>query len=262
MSSWSYKALPTLAIAYNTYREAVRSKVLYAILFFALFLFVFSALLGEASLNQNLRVILDLGLFALSLFGNLVAVFLGVSFVHKEIERKSLYNILSKPIRRWHYVVGKFGGILATIVLQLAVMSAVLALVVLAWSETFPKALLAAFWLVAIEVMVVASIALFFSSFSTPYLSGFFTLGVFVVGKSVQTLSRFAESMENVALANLIDVLERVVPALHIFNVSTQVTYGLRIPFDFVLHATAYGLGYTLIVLLLACLIFSRRDFV
>jgi two-component system response regulator FixJ len=249
------------AIAFNTYREAARSKVLYSILFFGLFMIVFAAVLGELSLYQNERVIKDVGLFALSLFGNLMAIFLGVSFVYKEIERKSIYNIVSKPIRRWEYFLGKFLGIIATLYLQLAVMAAIFIGALSFYGESLPAPLFVAVGLIAVEVTVVTTVALLFSSFSTPYLSGFLALGTFVVGKTAHLLAQFAGSIENPVLSALIDVVDRVVPALHVFNVSTQVTYELPIPGAFVYHAAAYGLCYSAVVLFLGALIFSRRDF-
>ncbi len=135
-----------LAVAFNTYREAVRSKVLYSILFFGLFIIGFAAILGELSLYQNERVIKDVGLFALSLFGNLMAIFLGVSFLYKEIERKSIYNIVSKPIHRWQYFIGKFAGIIGTLWLQLFFMLIVLTLVLFIWAQNVSVNLFIAFW--------------------------------------------------------------------------------------------------------------------
>jgi ABC-type transport system involved in multi-copper enzyme maturation permease subunit len=257
----SLGATALLVIAFNTYREAARSKVLYSILFFGLFLITFAAVLGELSFYQNERVITDVGLFALSLFGNLMAVFLGVSFVYKEIERKSIYNIVSKPIHRWQYFVGKFAGILATLLLQLVVMFAVLLGVLSVWAEGLPSSLFVALGLIAVEVTIVTTIALLFSSFSTPYLSGFLALGTYVVGKSSHLLVQFAGSVESAVLAILLEAADRIVPALHLFNVTTQVTYDLPIPSAFVAHAALYGLGYAAVVLLFGALIFSRRDF-
>ena len=250
-----------LAVAFNTYREAVRSKVLYSILFFGLFIIGFAAILGELSLYQNERVIKDVGLFALSLFGNLMAIFLGVSFLYKEIERKSIYNIVSKPIHRWQYFIGKFAGIIGTLWLQLFFMLIVLTLVLFIWAQNVSVNLFIAFWLVCVEVTVVCTIALLFSAFSTPYLSGFMTLGAYLIGKSSDLLQRAASGVENEMLRLVLDLSNRVVPALHIFSVSTEVTYDLAIPGRFVYHATIYGLCYAAVMLLFGALIFSRRDF-
>ncbi len=254
-------ARPLVSIAFNTYREAVRSKILYSILFFGLFLIGFSVVLGEVSLHQNVRVIKDIGLFALSLFGNLMAIFVGVSFVYKEIERKSIYNILSKPIPRWKYFLGKFAGIVFTLYVQLLVMFG-LFLAVLAFYDTMPINVFWAFALICVEVTVIVTVALLFSSFSTPYLSGFLTLGVFVIGKGSNLLMNLASEFENAALTMFLEVVDRVAPALYIFNLSTQVTYDLEVPVRYVVHATLYGVGYAGVVLLAGMLIFSRRDFV
>jgi ABC-type transport system involved in multi-copper enzyme maturation permease subunit len=253
---------PIASIAFNTYREAVRSKILYGILFFGLFLIVFAGFLGNFSLNQNQRVILDIGLFAISLFGSVMAIFLGASFVHKEIERKSIYAILSKPIRRWHYFVGKFLGILLTLFLQLIVMMILHVTVLKLWGLSVPGSLYIAFGLLLVEVMVVTTVALLFSSFSTPYLSAILTLGVYIGGKAAELLQTAASSAENSMLILLIGLADRIVPALYTFNRSTEVTYDLPIPSAFVFNAVVYGLCYTAIVLTLGALIFSRRDFI
>lgn len=250
-----------VAIAFNTYREAVRSKVLYSILFFGLFLIGFAAVLGELSLYQNERVIKDVGLFALSLFGNLMAIFLGVSFVYKEIERKSIHNIVSKPIHRWQYFLGKFVGILVTLWLQLVVMLLLLTVVLSIWAQSIAGNLYIAFLLICVEVTVVCTIALLFSAFSTPYLSGFLTLGAVLVGKSADLIHRAASGVGNEMLQVVLDATHRIVPALYIFNVSTEVTYDLPIPARFVYHATVYGVCYSAVMLLFGALIFTRRDF-
>jgi ABC-type transport system involved in multi-copper enzyme maturation permease subunit len=253
---------PFLSIAVNTYREAVRSKILYSILFFAVFLIVFSLVLGQLSLNQSERVIKDVGLFAVSLFGNLMAVFLGASFVYKEIERRSIYNIVSKPIHRSQYFLGKFVGILMTLLLAMAVMQ--VTLVVLLWLRAgrIHENVLIAFAPICFEVVIVTTIALLFSSFSTPYLSGFLAFGAFIAGRSAELLSRLASRTDNPVLRVGVDVMDRIVPALYIFDVSTQVTYELPIPGAFVLHAGIYTVCYAGLVLILGTLIFSRRDFV
>lgn len=252
---------PIVSIAFNTYREAARSKILYSILFFALFLITFSAVIGEVSLHQNERIIKDLGLFALATFGSLMAIFLGASFVHKEIERQSIYNIVSKPIKRWHYFIGKFFGILFTLLIQLCIMAILLVAVMYIWVGTVPETLLLAFVLVCVEVTIVTTVALFFSSFSTPYLSGFLTLGVWIAGKSAHMLQQLANRIDSTGLRWLIDLADRVVPALYTFDVSTQVTYDLPIPGSFLFHASAYGVCYTAILLFLGAVIFTKRDF-
>jgi ABC-type transport system involved in multi-copper enzyme maturation permease subunit len=250
------------AIAFNTYREAVRSKVLYSILFFAMLMLAFSAFLGEVSLHQNVRVIKDVGLFVLSLFGNLMAIFLGVSFVYKEIERKSIFNILSKPIRRWQYYLGKFLGILLTLVVQLGLMFVLFLIVLSVWSDGIDTNVFLAFVLTLFEVTLILTVALFFSSFSTPYLSGFLALGVFVIGKGAHLLLQLSREFENAALEAVMTVVDAVAPALYVFNLSTQVTYDLHIPMSYIWSAFLYGASYSAVVLLLGMTIFARRDFV
>ena len=252
---------PVLSIAFNTYREAVRSKILYSILFFGIFMIIFSAALGEFSLNQNVRVIKDVGLYALSIFSCMMAIFLGISFVYKEIEQKSIFNLLSKPIHRWQYFLGKFLGIVFTVYLQVFFMFLVLLGLLTIWVDSLPVNLIIATYLIFLEVSILVTIALFFSSFSTPYLSGFFTIGTYIVGKSGHLLIPFTEG-KGEALRLLLTGIDRIIPAFHMLDVSTEVTYSLPIPGLYVFHATLYCLGYSAILLLLGMTIFSRRDFV
>ena len=259
---WTNPLYTVSSIAFNTYREAVRSKILYSILFFGIFIIGFSAALGEFSFYQNERVIKDVGLFALSTFGSLMAVFLGVSFVYKEIERKSIHNILSKPVRRWQYFVGKFLGIVFTLYLQLLLMFVVLCVILFFWVEHVPINVVIAFVLICVEVTIVTTIALLFSSFSTPYLSGFMTLGAYLIGKGGAFIRRFAEGRDEVVLQAVLDVADRITPALYVFDISAQVTYDLRVPGRFIYHAVAYGFCYSVVVIMVGILVFSRRDFI
>ncbi|MCA9562579.1 MAG: ABC transporter permease subunit [Myxococcales bacterium] len=250
------------SISFNTYREAVRSKILYSILFFGLFMISFAAVLGEVSYYQNLRVIKDIGLFSLSLFGDLMAIFLGASFVYKEIERKSIFNILSKPLKRWHYFVGKLLGILATLYIQLLIMFVTLVVVISVYSDGLPPNLISAFLLICTEVTVVATVALFFSAFSTPYLSGFFSLGMLVAGKAGETFQRMVSASENEGLRFVFGLLDRILPALWTFNLATEVTYEIPVPPTFVLNAMLYGFAYAAVLAMLGSWVFSRRDFI
>src|SRR5690606_4097344 len=147
------------AIALNTFREAVRSKILYAILFFAVLLILGSLAFGELSLYQQERAIQDLGVVVITLFGSLIAIYTGVSLLYKEIDKKTIYTIVSKPIERWHFLVGKYLGILITMAVQVAFMSAIF--LGMLWVRDIPigLTLLQALLLIYVEIAVVAAIA-------------------------------------------------------------------------------------------------------
>jgi len=262
------RATAILAIARNTFREAARNKVLYSLLFFAVLLILSALALGELSLNEEVRMTRDVGLFGIDLFSVLIAIFVGVNLLYKELDLKTVYTILPKPIARWEFVLGKWLGMLITLALQIVVMGAVLALTTVAEGGALDAAMAKALWLLMVNVTVVTSVAILFSSFSSPFLSGFFALGVFVVGRSVPDI-RLVAARAGGAVARAVELGSYVVPNLHLFYPSGAVIgasrasiHGTYVAAGYLLSTTIYGLGYSAVVLGLAMLIFRRRDFV
>jgi ABC-type transport system involved in multi-copper enzyme maturation permease subunit len=256
-------------ILINTFREAIRNKVLYGVLGVVVAANMLAAVLGEMSLSEEARVARDVGLAGVSLFGALTAIFLGVSLLYSEIQRKTIHVILAKPIRRWEFVVGKYLGMAVT--LTLLVVAFATALVVMLQLSGFgaggniAKALLLGWF----EVLLVAAIAVFFSSFSTPFLSGIFTLALFVIGRSYGDLSYAAAKWKEPILKGIAQVALFFVPDLHIFAISGGEVAGKHVSVhgDFVSwayvgHAALYAGAVVAILLLLAIAIFGRRDFV
>jgi ABC-type transport system involved in multi-copper enzyme maturation permease subunit len=306
----------TWAIAINTFREAVRDKVLHGVLGFASAILLFTLALAELSLHQQRRVVLDVGLASISFFSVVIAIFLGSSLLYKEIERKTLYVILPKPIRRHDFLIGKYLRIVVTAAVIIAIMGAIqlcltalhagapAALVLLfpvvapaalgiamwrardrtavlvpwalvtlagaaalcATTDVDLAAILAALLLVFGEVIVLSAVALLFSSFSTPFLTGALTLGVWVVGRSADEMAEMRSSAIAAPIKGVLRVLARVVPNFHLFvpgrHVLTEevaVSGGLT---AYLATTMGYALGYAAVLLLLAALIFRRRDFV
>ncbi|MBI2895909.1 MAG: ABC transporter permease subunit [Deltaproteobacteria bacterium] len=252
------------AIALNTFREAVRDRILYGILFFAIAFLLFILVLGELSLNKEERVLLDVGIAGISLFAVVIAVFLGVSLLFKEIEKKTLYTVLSKPVRRFEFMLGKFLGLVGTLGVQVLLMGIVLgALLVLkdvpvraqlGWSLT----------LVFLEVTLVSSVALFFSSFSTPFVSGVLTLGVFVTGRLLDALGELGHR-GSAELRTVIDGIVAVAPNFYLYSPgyhTLAVSEPGMEPFAYVAKVAVYTLVYAAILLGLASAIFARRDLV
>ncbi len=257
-----------LAIARNTFREAVRNKILYSLLFFAVLLILSALALGSLSLHEDVRMTRDVGLFGIDAFGVLIAIFVGVNLLYKELDLKTVYTILPKPLHRWEFVLGKWLGMLMTLAVQLAVMGLVLGLTLVAQDASFDLAMAKALWLLYLNVIVVTSIAVFFSAFSSPFLSGFFALGCFIVGRAVPDLRALGKASGGVARI-LFEAGCTVVPNLHLFYpsgaiVGAQVASIHRdfVGADYMIWTTLYGLGYSLVVLILAMLIFRKRDFV
>ena len=256
------------AITRNTFREAVRNKILYSLLFFAVLIILSAVAVGRLSVHEELRMTRDIGLFGIDVFGVIIAIFVGVNLLYKELDLKTVYTILPKPIHRWEFVLGKWLGMLLTLAVQVAVMGVVLAVTLALQGGAFDLPLWKALWLLYVNVVVVTSVAVLFSSFSSPFLSGFFSLGVFIVGRSVPDIQMLAEKMEGPA-RGLLAAAVRVLPNLHLFYPSgaivgaeTVSVHGNFVGVPYLGWTTAYGFGYSVVVLLLAMFIFRRRDFV
>ena len=183
-----------LAIAKNTFREAIRDRILYGFLFFAVLLILFSVVLGQLSFNQQIRCTLDVGLAGISFFSVLIAIFLGITLLHKEIEKRTIYTVLSKPVSRATYLLGKFLGLAATMAVQIMLMVAVFLAVLLLMGGELTSGLFFALALIFVEVLLVISLALFFTSFSSPFLSGIFCLGIFAAGRNADLITELAKT--------------------------------------------------------------------
>lgn len=307
-----------VAVAVNTFREAVRDRVLYGVLGVATSLLLFSLVLAELSLDQQRRIVLDLGLASISLFSVLAAVFLGSSLLYKEIERKTLYVILPKPIRRYEFLLGKYFGIALTVFVFVALQGAVqlcvsavqadapwgwvaalavgspLLLGAMMWKSAdrtaviVPWAVLvfagaallttttdirlgptvAALALTLNEVLLLTAVALFFSAFSTPFLTALFTTGVWLVGRNADAMSTMkSKAMPEVVKALLREVVKvwpnfnLFVPGRHALESALgDVASSTGGVLPYVANAAVYSIAYAGIVLALAALVFQRRD--
>jgi ABC-type transport system involved in multi-copper enzyme maturation permease subunit len=256
------------AIAINTFREAIRNKVLYSLLLFALLVIVASLAFGSMSVRDRPRLTMDLGLAGMSLFSVIIAIFVGVNLVYKELERKTVYTLIPKPMHRYQFVFGKYLGLVLTMGVQLAIMSGTLAVVLTVADAPVGAPLAMMTLLILFEVLVITAVAVFFSSFSTPLLSGMFTVGIFLLGRSVPDIRLVARSVNSDALQAVLDGLSRVVPNLrHFFVTGTTVderyvsVNGVFVDWGYVGAAAAYAGLYTALVLLGAAALFSRRDF-
>ena len=256
------------AIVWNTFREAVRNKILYSLLFFAVLIILSALAIGNLTLHEEVRTIRDIGLFGIDLFGVIIAIFVGVNLLYKELDLKTVYTILPKPLWRWEFVLGKWLGMLLTLAVQMLVMGLVLAIILAVEGARFDVPTAKAVWLLYVNVMVVTSIAVFFSAFSSPFLSGFFALGCFVVGRSVPDIRALGEKLAPSARA-VLNLLCDVMPNLHLFYPSGAIVGAEEVSVhrqfvnaDYILSASGYGIAYSVVVLVLAMLIFRKRDFV
>lgn len=261
MADFNVSLLRIWAVAASTYREAIRNKVLYGFLFFAVMLIGSSLLMAQLSVGEGGRVVRDMGLASISLFSVAIAIFSGANLLYKEIQLNTIYSILSRPIRRYQFVLGKFLGLLLTLVVQLALMLLVLLAVVKMQEGMFDFRLLQAGVFVFFEVIIVTAIALLFSAFSTPFLSAMFTGGLFVMGRLSDDLLQLVSKTKSEALEATIRALYRVLPNLSNFSVADQLAHGIPLRPGHLGFAASYAVFYAAMVLLLAAIIFEKRDF-
>lgn len=261
------------AIALSVFRESVRDRVFYNLLLFAVVLVGASILVGEMTAGQDVKIIKDLGLGATSLFGLFIAVFVGIGLVWKEVERRSVYGLIAKPVRRAELVLGKYVGLAVTIFVNVAVMAAVLYLVLgylflttpaslrAVWeAPALDPALLEAFLLTYVQLLLVTAIALCFSTFSSPMLSAALTFGLYVIGHFNADLKHFDAVVGSAPLVWLLRALYYLLPNLAPFDITAKVVHGQPVAAGYLLMTIGYAAVYITFLLAAACAIFARRD--
>ncbi|MGA8430178.1 MAG: ABC transporter permease [Candidatus Sulfotelmatobacter sp.] len=249
-------------IASNTFREAVRDRVLYNLIAFALLLSGASILVGQISIDIERLVVINLGLTAVTLFGVVIAIFIGIGLVSKEIEKRTLYTVLSRPVRRWEFIVGKYFGLAGTLAVNTFFMAIGVFAALLYVSHSFIRSdasVFVALYFIILEFLVICSLSLLFSSFSSPLLSAVFTFSLFVIGSFAEDLRGFAGMAKGIShwLATGVSYL---VPNLSAFNVITTVAHGQAVPAQLILQNTLYAIFYSVMALSGAVLIFERRN--
>ena len=262
------------AIAANTFREAVRDRVFYNLLLFAVVLVAASLVIGQLAAGQDVKIIKDLGLAASLLFGVGIAIFIGIQLVAREVERRSVYVTLAKPVSRPIFLLGKYLGLLLTLAVNIAVMTVALMLVLFVYWRVTPvnvqavwaapavdPALLGALLLIYVELAVVTAIALVFSTYSSALLAATFTTAVWVAGHFVGDL-RTLELVGATGITAWVGwVVSWLLPNLALFDVKAEVVHGVEVPASQIAFAIAYGCTYASAMVLLAVAIFQRRDF-
>jgi ABC-type transport system involved in multi-copper enzyme maturation permease subunit len=250
-------------VAINTFREAVRDRVLYNLVLFALMMIGAAILVGQISIGIERLVIINLGLSAISIFGLVMAIFIGVGLVYKEIEKRTLYSLLAKPIRRWQFLVGKYAGLLLTLAVNTTFMTLGLAAALLYVSKRFEPSdasILVAIYFILLQFALVTALALFFSCFSSPLLSTLFTLGIYITGVFADDIRSVGDFTQNSAILAITRTLYYLVPNFHNFNAIAAAAHGGSIPFSLVWQNTLYAVLYVTLLLLAASTVFSGRN--
>jgi ABC-type transport system involved in multi-copper enzyme maturation permease subunit len=251
-----------LHIASNTFREAVRDRVLYNLIAFALLLSGAAIFVGQISIEIERLVVVNLGLAAVSLFGIVIAIFIGIGLVSKEIEKRTLYTVLSRPVRRWEFIIGKFFGLAGTLVVNTFFMALGVFGALLYVSHKFSAAdasILVALYFIVLEFLIICSISLLFSSFSSPLLSAVFTFSLFVIGSFADDLRGFA-ILTHGATRWIATAAAYLVPNFSALNVISAVAHQQSIGGQLIFQNTLYTFFYTAMALSGAVLIFERRN--
>jgi ABC-type transport system involved in multi-copper enzyme maturation permease subunit len=249
-------------IAANTFREAVRDRVLYNLIAFALLLSGAAILVGQISIDIERLVVVNLGLTAVSLFGVVIAIFIGIGLVSKEMEKRTLYTVLSRPVRRWEFIVGKFFGLTGTLFVNTFFMAIGVFAALLYVSHKFQWSdawILVALFFIVLQFLILCSLALLFSSFSSPLLSAVFAFSLFVIGSFAEDLRGFAR-MSHGLTRWLATTAAYLVPNFSALNVIGQVAHEQTVSVHLIAYNTAYVLAYSAMAISGAVLIFQRRN--
>jgi len=253
----------TLAIAGNTLREALRERLLYNLVFFAVAVTVASLTVSRLTLGEQFRIIADVATSSTQVFGLLISVFLGVSLVSRDLDRRTCYALLARPVSRTEFVLGKFVGLLATAGLNLLVMAAVSALALLSYrgdASFLGSGYLAAFGLMLAQFAVAVALAVLFASFTTSTLATIFTLSVLASGFLFSEVREFWLSAQQAEMKQLVHVLDVFLPNMGLLDAKEALTYGDPVTLGSTLTRAAYGLGYAAVLMTLAAAAFSRKD--
>jgi ABC-type transport system involved in multi-copper enzyme maturation permease subunit len=247
-------------VALNTFRETVRDKVLYNLVLFALLMIGSSYVLGKISIYQEVKIIKDLGLASISVFGMVIAIFIGIGLVSKEIDKRTLYGILPKPISRSQFILGKYFGLCLTLLVNVAVMTAGLYALLFLMERTFEPGLLKAIFLIYLKLAILVAVAILFSTFTSSILAGLFSGFIYVAGYLSIELKNLETVVESSFLPQLTELLYYALPNFKNFDVKAAVVAGAPVPLSQLGWSAAYALCYVTLLLVASCWIFQRRN--
>lgn len=251
-----------LPIALNTYKEAIRDKVLYIILLFSVVMIGGSLILSALSLGQNDKIIVDLGLASINIFGVLIALFVGTNLLNKEIEKKTIYLLLTKPLRKSGFILGKHIGLSLTLFVIISLMTLFFYGLLYFVTGQLPPIYLQAIFLTYIELVLLIAVAIFFSTIAPPVMSAIYTLAVYIIGHFSRDLLNFGELSQNPLLMNITKSIYYVLPDLEKLNIKNLVTYNAQsLSPEIFSSGLVYGLLYTSVLLVLAIFSFEFKEF-
>lgn len=248
------------AVAHNTYRETVRDRIFYLVAVFGFVMLASTAVLSPLTVGAQGKIMTDVGLASMVVFGLLVVVFVGSGMVRKEMDKGTIVTILAKPVSRREYILGKFLGLNLTLTAMLAIMAVLFAVMLAVAPGEFSPRFLGAVYLTFLELTLINAVAVFFSTCVSSVLAAVFTLGAFIVGHLSESIREFGQLQDGPMQERISDLVYRLVPNLEVFNVRGAVVHGDPVTWAHLGWATIYGLGWTGLLLILAGSVFSRRE--
>lgn len=248
------------ALAINTFRETVRDRIFYLVAVFGFVMLVSTAVLSPLTVGAQGKIMSDVGLAAMVVFGLLVVVFVGSNMVHKEIDKGSIVTILAKPIGRREYLLGKFMGLSLTLLAMLFIMGLLFLVMLFLAPGTFSLRFLGAIYLCFWELILINAVVVFFSTCVSSILAAVFTLGVFAMGHLSQSIRDLGQFQGGPLQQKVSEVVYYLIPNLEVFNVRGDVVHGETVAGELILWATVYGAAWTILLLLLAGAIFDRKE--
>jgi ABC-type transport system involved in multi-copper enzyme maturation permease subunit len=252
--------MPIITLAKFTIRGYLKERILLVVLLFGFLLMAASYVLSPLAVGAQQKIVVDIGLSSISIFGVLLIVLLGAGSLYNEKERGILKTLLVKPITRADYILGKYGGTALTVIMVMVLMALVYLGFMVVSGATFTANIFWAIYLSLLEAAVLTSVLTLFASFSSPVLSSFFTICVAVSGHLAKDILEFAERFAGPAMKAFATVAYYALPNLSLFNIRQEAVHDLPLPDGFIYSATIYGVFYTLVLLFLSSLIFRRKE--
>jgi len=250
-----------IAIIENTFKEALRQRILMLLVIFSILLIVISIFLEPFAIGESPKILRDIGLAVAPLFGVFVVIIIGSTLVYKDIEKRTIYTVITKPVKRSEIILGKFLGFIALIAILLCAMAIIQQFVIFMYEGAFDFSMLIAVPFSLLEIMVLLGILLLFSSFSSPTLSALFGIIFFVVGHASPDLKAFATHVESPTLKSFAHIVYYILPNLENFNFRLELVHKLPLYADQLFFAVCYGLIYTIFLLYISVIIFEKREF-
>ncbi len=248
------------AVAQNTFRESIRDKVLYVLLFFAAAVIFGSKVLGWISIGQDIKIIKDICLAAMSVFGVLIAIFVGANLVYKEMDKKTLYTILAQPLRRYEFVLGKYFGLLGILAVSTLFMTAAASPFILLLGGSLGAVWFQAILLIYGKLVLITACALLLSALVSPILGAIIVFCIYVAGHATGILKELPPQFNDAASKHLLEMLYYVIPNLNAFNLQSEAANSVSVTWSYVAFSMGYGLAWAALLLILACMAFEGRD--